>query len=849
MEQVGVAKQQMYNEGVQKIQTNIDNVAGMDVIRDVDKAYLQSKVNELSTNLRSVAAADFSNFQLVNSVSGMTNQIVKDKNVQNAVSSTMKFRKEQAAMEQANAKGEGSISNDWDFNNQASSWINSSDIKQGFNGKYTKYTNYRKNALEVIKSLTKNESITDNDLAFDSKGNIVMADDMTRTKFAGISPEQIQQALLSTLSPDDFKQMEIDGRYNYANIPPEQFVTRINSSFKDKYDAFLNQKDILINAMDSTTSLPEKQKLKEQVDALDKTLTNVKAEYNNIASTFAEGDVESAKARLSTADFMNGFSKAFSYTQTSQTKEDRPAAKIEMERQKLNQSWKQFTIESAQKERFQNQNTALEWEKIQVSKEANKIAKAGTEGYGSLGLPTDPNDKPVIDVTKFVADTNAQINNLELQEKDFYTSQGKTKAWLTTQHDVYLKSPGSLDAATRNFFQMRDGVEKDIKTKQTLVANLRKEAEKENGNVYKLIPKNETNLIYTTSSQQKYEYTPKDIVDFNDKFNNSIRKITSSGGRGAPAISYDQKVLSSLTTKEKELANIFLKNDRGQALYPAEKVMLAKAQKMNKLANIPFQQTIKKINNQVNKGLEERLMFNQPGTHAIPLATKAQITSFSSSVLAPMITIAEANNGKIAGSKVDIDALRDAAKNPKTAFISVAEGTYDSPTKYKITVMGDKGKETSFNITPEQKESVFKGKFEKTPEMQAATPYLNQINYMKKGKGPGKSTAWDGSPVTTVANAYMNQTSFPALSAYGIAANVVTMDGGQSYYINAKVYNPETKKWTENISFPKGQTVPANTLSTVINGLTDETLYQYIYNKPATVNDITRVKNAAQKPF
>ena len=46
MEQVGVAKQQMYNEGVQKIQTNIDNVAVMDVIRDVDKAYLQSKLND-----------------------------------------------------------------------------------------------------------------------------------------------------------------------------------------------------------------------------------------------------------------------------------------------------------------------------------------------------------------------------------------------------------------------------------------------------------------------------------------------------------------------------------------------------------------------------------------------------------------------------------------------------------------------------------------------------------------------------------------------------------------------------------------------------------------------------------
>ena len=43
MLKVGVYKQQKYEEGVKKIQTNIDNVAGLDVANDVDKQYLQSK--------------------------------------------------------------------------------------------------------------------------------------------------------------------------------------------------------------------------------------------------------------------------------------------------------------------------------------------------------------------------------------------------------------------------------------------------------------------------------------------------------------------------------------------------------------------------------------------------------------------------------------------------------------------------------------------------------------------------------------------------------------------------------------------------------------------------------------
>ena len=88
MVQVGMYKQKQYDEGIQKIQTNIDNVAGLDIAKESDKVYLQSKLNQLGNDLKIVAAGDFSNFQLVNSVNGMTNQIVKDANVQAAVAST-----------------------------------------------------------------------------------------------------------------------------------------------------------------------------------------------------------------------------------------------------------------------------------------------------------------------------------------------------------------------------------------------------------------------------------------------------------------------------------------------------------------------------------------------------------------------------------------------------------------------------------------------------------------------------------------------------------------------------------------------------------------------------------------
>ena len=96
MVQVGMQKQAQYNQGVQKVQGYIDNIAGMDVLRGTDKEYVQSKMNELGNNLKAVAAGDFSNQQLVNSVGGMATNIVKDPRVQAAVSSTQRAKSELA---------------------------------------------------------------------------------------------------------------------------------------------------------------------------------------------------------------------------------------------------------------------------------------------------------------------------------------------------------------------------------------------------------------------------------------------------------------------------------------------------------------------------------------------------------------------------------------------------------------------------------------------------------------------------------------------------------------------------------------------------------------------------------
>jgi hypothetical protein len=90
---------QQYNEGYQKIQESIDQVAGLDIGRDVDKSYIQSKLNDTGNRLKGIAGGDFSNFQLQNSTTSMIKNIANDSIIRSAVSSTANDRKQVAQME------------------------------------------------------------------------------------------------------------------------------------------------------------------------------------------------------------------------------------------------------------------------------------------------------------------------------------------------------------------------------------------------------------------------------------------------------------------------------------------------------------------------------------------------------------------------------------------------------------------------------------------------------------------------------------------------------------------------------------------------------------------------------
>lgn len=300
MLKVGMDKQQKYEQGIQRIQTNIDNVAGLDIYKDVDQKYLQSKLGALGNNLKWVGAGDFSDFQLVNSVNGMTNQIVKDKNVQTAVSSTAVAKKELSLMEKEREKGTLNPSNEYVFKQQLSDWANNDEVGQGFNGRYDPSFDVFKFTKETFDAVKPDGFSYDQIYQLgangkpmtDAKGNLILSPTMTRMDKEGIFPAKVKETLAQIFSdPRVGKQLSIDGRYNYRNLDSNLLSEKV-----------IKQKEIVLGAYDNQLQELTLQKsmgkdVQKDIDNLTSQITSVSSSYDEY-SKLATTDPETVRGLL-----------------------------------------------------------------------------------------------------------------------------------------------------------------------------------------------------------------------------------------------------------------------------------------------------------------------------------------------------------------------------------------------------------------------------------------------------------------------------------------------------------------------------------------------------------------------
>lgn len=312
---VGREKQAKYEEGVQRIQSQIDNVAGLDVVRDVDKQYLQSKLDELGNNLKTVAAGDFSNFQLVNSVGGMVNKIAKDEDVVNAVQSTNWYKKQLGEIETARKEGKSSVQNEWDFSTKANEWLYSNNVKDRFSGTYTPYVDVDKKFFEVLKNL--HSDLREQDISYETNPDGTInyqktAAVMQRKSKEFVSAERLEGALRASLSPDEINQLGINGRFQFKDIDG----AGMGNYFKTMFGATLKKNNTQIEEFKELAKPlangKEKDAILSSISSLEDENKKLISEMNSEIS-FALSSPELAKEYIYKNEAIKQFAQTYSW--------------------------------------------------------------------------------------------------------------------------------------------------------------------------------------------------------------------------------------------------------------------------------------------------------------------------------------------------------------------------------------------------------------------------------------------------------------------------------------------------------------------------------------------------------
>jgi hypothetical protein len=604
MVKVGMEKQQRYDEGVQKIQTSIDNVAGLDIYKDSDKQYLQSQLNKLGSKLKTVAAGDFSNYQLVNSVGGMAKQVGNDKSIQNAVSATAKLRKEAQRKEKAIQDGKSSVENEWYFENEVvSKYLNNEEVGQSFNGQYVEYKDVDKKlrtlAIDLQKAAVdttvdnpfKRDSLTGKTLYYNKDGSVStdpskggtpqIATSMLKTTVKGVGAEKLLNNFYDSLDEEDKRQLNITSQYHYRNSNSNSIQNDIRKTYDQK-------KKIYSEAIvDASVKLATADLTKEQKTILENEINKAKSLVyeggldkqliEDLSKVDTEAEASEYKYKTYTQKYLTNLARDVSNETYSTEYKDNPDFKAMMDQKKL-----QFDIQK-QNQEHQEWLASHMLQKEKFTYEKLKDAKTDVTNQPIVtpgALDTDLPKPSLFDVGLEIQDLNKnkQTLNNKYGSVIFPDLKGvdKEKA-LDKLYDDYKMNPKkSLTPNQREYLKERGVLEINLADKNNLYNSAIKLTSELNKDVDKVFNAQAGLRIGQTS------YSAKDLYNFAKDIDKYAKSDVKIGDRFTEDVNF-------------KMTDDVLKKYQGKKEYP---IVLALYKNTNKK---PLSSDEKAIVNQINK--------------------------------------------------------------------------------------------------------------------------------------------------------------------------------------------------------------------------------------------------------
>lgn len=722
---VGMDKQRRYEEGVQRIQSQIDQVAGMSVLRPVDKQYLQSKLNELGNNLKGVAAGDFSNFQLVNSVGGMVSQISKDPIIQNAVSSTKKAKEELDKAQKLYDEGKSSINNLNDLKDQINEYAASTDPNSQFNGRYVRYVDINKKFQDLADNLKKNAPTTakDNPYVTDANGNtlyykeVVTKDAsgkpvkktevsidplsggtpkidmaMKRITIKGVSAQEMYDAFRNSLTEDDLAQMRVDAKAEFKGKGPESILSIYAKSNQQAVasmeDGVAKMKVLLTNPKLTSAEREEieakigtlENKIKTNSVEFENSIKNLAVSLSNPATLRAAQFEVYKKTKLnqSAVEFSN---RSYEEELKSNPYEEANHRRLVLQNQIVNDN-RDYQLKLRQFAETQSQHA---WERI-MWEEQKQLKALEQQGKSPVvrdrAISTDVN-KPSLDgVNDDIAKIGETLNKLD---KDYGDVLNMSKSALDAQYEQYRKDPASttkmsnslVDYVTLRFYQEKLRFEKN---------NIKQSAEKVSAGYEKQIDDTLKGVQGIVDRNGRELFTAKDLFKVRQIVTDNLKVVGAGGVAGSidtqQSFFNEAAILNSVRGNPQKLAiaKAIIKSVNRETLTPTERVIVDKAFDLTKQVGPKVGTIVKQGRDAVSK---EIMKYDYKYQEQVATLRNENVNDMNEvrNVIGDMIT--KLNTGEPvslpSGKKISVESLekiqKEIGKGATAAIAKASDGS------------------------------------------------------------------------------------------------------------------------------------------------------------------------------
>lgn len=315
---LAVKKQEMYTEGLAKVQQNVDAYGQLrnNIKTDVEREYFDKTMDNLVNTINQSAGLDFSMKGNVQAVLNIGKPLEKDEYITTAISNGKEITRRQETLSKLKSD-ERSAANDADYFEDVQDYMKSGKLGYKLGAKeYTPYIDISKEINERMKGAKENGTV---DIMMDGK--------YIRTESTkGLSPQEVASKISAGLGVKEKNQLRIDAMYDLKQKGTEQGhsdVVNYYSNLKQSSEATLLQsQNRLKEAQDAYAKAPTEsarqaleavrgplEEARLQVEVANKNLTQV-SDINNFNPN--------QYVNLFTNNFIANQANAYAYRQVEQ---------------------------------------------------------------------------------------------------------------------------------------------------------------------------------------------------------------------------------------------------------------------------------------------------------------------------------------------------------------------------------------------------------------------------------------------------------------------------------------------------------------------------------------------------